>query len=385
MILLMALEKEIIVLGDIEMGAGNLTDDFISDNALTELIEELCKRPHAVDLVLNGDTFDFLKCPYFSANQLSYPRHITSEISINKLNLIYHAHNKVFRALKKFCKDKNNRLYFNIGNHDTDLVYHAVQKRIKELLSNSNNIYFKQVYRYKNVHVEHGQQYDFLTKINFDKLFLNYRGKEILNQSFISFGLISRFMHMKEKHPFLERIFPRKELLKIQRRLIKKLTRRTVGYFIKSMLYYPLRYFYDPTYTYPRELFRELYIRLKNVHWDVDKVIPTFKRKKKHSFKKDRIFVLGHIHEKFVEDKDNIALIHPGSWRDEYDLDVDTRKLIPRPKRYVQILITDVGTDYQIIEIPTNRTNLNFDKVINNELKHVKLVAKEEKFHPALI
>ena len=110
-----------------------------------------------------------------------------------------------------------------------------------------------------------------------------------------------------------------------------------------------------------------------------------FKRKKKHSFKKDRIFVLGHIHEKFVEDKDNIALIHPGSWRDEYDLDVDTRKLIPRPKRYVQILITDVGTDYQIIEIPTNRTNLNFDKVINNELKHVKLVAKEEKFHPALI
>ena len=91
------------------------------------------------------------------------------------------------------------------------------------------------------------------------------------------------------------------------------------------------------------------------------------------------------ILDKFVEDKDNIALIHPGSWRDEYDLDINMRKLIPRPKRYVQILITDVGTDYQVIEIPTNRTNLNFDKVINDELKHVKLVAKEEKFHPPLI
>lgn len=381
----MPLEREIISLGDVEMGAGNLTDDFISDRLLAELIIELCKRPHAIDLVFNGDTFDFLKCPYFKVNQLSYPRHITEDISLNKLNLIYHAHNKVFRALKKFCKNKKNRLFFTIGNHDTDLVYKGVQKKIKELLGNSKNIHFKIVYRYKNVYIEHGQQYDFLTKINFDKLFLNYRGKEILNQSFISFGLISRFMHMKEEHPFLERIFPRKELLKLQRRLIKRLTRRTVSYFIKSMLYYPLRYFYDPTYTYPRELFRELYIRLKNIHWDVDKVVPTFKRKKKKSFRKDRIFVLGHIHEKFVEDKGHVALIHPGSWRDEYDLDPVTRKLIPRPKRYVQILVTDVGTDYQMIEIPVKRTVLDFDKVLENEHKYLKLAAKEEKFHPALI
>ena len=92
----MPLEKEIISLGDIEMGAGNLTDDFISDKALAELISELSKRPHLVDLIFNGDTFDFLKSPYFKTNQLTYPRHITAEISLNKLNLIYHAHNKVF-------------------------------------------------------------------------------------------------------------------------------------------------------------------------------------------------------------------------------------------------------------------------------------------------
>ena len=102
----MPLEREIISLGDVEMGAGNLTDDFISDRLLAELIIELCKRPHEIDLVFNGDTFDFLKCPYFKVNQLSYPRHITEDISLNKLNLIYHAHNKVFRALKKFFKNK---------------------------------------------------------------------------------------------------------------------------------------------------------------------------------------------------------------------------------------------------------------------------------------
>ena len=71
-------KKEIIILGDIEMGGGTLTDDFISDNTLTKLIYSLCNKNAPVDLVLNGDTFDFLKCPYIVNNAASYPRHITS-------------------------------------------------------------------------------------------------------------------------------------------------------------------------------------------------------------------------------------------------------------------------------------------------------------------
>ncbi len=57
------MERETIILGDIEMGGGTLTDDFISDKALSHLIRTLSQRAHRVDLVLNGDTFDFLKCP----------------------------------------------------------------------------------------------------------------------------------------------------------------------------------------------------------------------------------------------------------------------------------------------------------------------------------
>ena len=56
-------DREIIVIGDIEMGAGTLTDDFISDKYLVKLINSLTRKKHPVDFVLNGDTFDFLKCP----------------------------------------------------------------------------------------------------------------------------------------------------------------------------------------------------------------------------------------------------------------------------------------------------------------------------------
>ena len=120
----MPLEKEIIIIGDIEMGCGNLTDDFISDKALSELIKELSKRKHPVDLIFNGDTFDFLKCPYFDKNRLTYPRHVTEKISLSKLNLIYHAHSKVFEALENFINNKKHQIYFIFGNHDFDLVYY---------------------------------------------------------------------------------------------------------------------------------------------------------------------------------------------------------------------------------------------------------------------
>jgi predicted phosphodiesterase len=378
----MALQKEIIVIGDVEMGAGNFTDDFISDEALSELIIELGMRDHPIDLILNGDTFDFLKCPYFEKNQLTYPRHITKEISLSKLNLIYHAHNRVFRALRKFSKNEKNHLFFIIGNHDFDLVYTSVQNKIKEYLNNPKNVSFRESYHFQDVYVEHGHQYDFLNKINFDKLFLTYKKKQILNLPFIALGLISKFMVMKEDHPFLERIFPRPTLFSFERKVIKKITLGTVSYFLKSMFYYPFRYYFDPTYTYPRELFSELYRRIKKVHWDVDNVIHVFKRKKRRSLKKNWLHILGHVHDKYIEDKKGTAIIHPGSWRDEYDLDKESKKLTSRPKRYVQVLIADEGKEYQVIDHPIKRSPLDFTKVVNNELKHLKLAAKEENFEP---
>ena len=107
------IKKEVIVIGDIEMGGGTLTDDFISDKALSKTILSLNKRKHPVDLILNGDVFDFIKCPYIVNNKKKYPRHITSEISLGKLRLIYKAHKPVFEALRKFASGKNNRIYFS--------------------------------------------------------------------------------------------------------------------------------------------------------------------------------------------------------------------------------------------------------------------------------
>ncbi len=378
------IDKEIIILGDVEMGAGNLTDDFISDKTLSNLIIELSKKPHSVDLVFNGDTFDFLKCPYFINGKITYPRHITKEISLAKLKLIHQAHQPVFTALKKFLKSSiDNNVYFVLGNHDHDLVYKSVQNEIKQILNNKEQVRFPGLtYRYGQVYAEHGHQYDFLNKISLKHSFLTYENKKILNIPWVSFGLISKFMQMKEIHPFMERTFPRPALFSNHDKLFKKMTFNSASYFLKSMLYYPFKYRHDPTYTYPKELLREFYRRLKNVHWDVDQIVHKFKRKKKRLIRKNRIHVLGHIHEKYLEDKEGTVIIHPGSWRDEYDFHPQTRKLIPRPKRYVQVIVSNDSLKYQLVELPLERNDFDFDQVMSNELEHIKQSAQEEKYKP---
>src|SRR3989344_339069 len=272
------MKKEIILLGDIEMGGGTLTDDFISDQTISKLIYSLCNKNVPVDLVLNGDTFDFLKCPYIINNSASYPRHITSDVSLAKLRLIYNAHAAVFEALKRFAQEKKNRIFFIVGNHDADLVHPEVQENIKLVLESSENVLFSFYYNDQNVHAEHGHQYDFLNKVSEDHLFLDYKGKKILNIPWVSLGLISKFMILKEQYPMMERTTPRPTIFSHHKSVERVITRQGLQYLLKSLIYYPIRYYSDPTYTFPKELVREFYRRWKHVDWDIDEIVTVFKK-----------------------------------------------------------------------------------------------------------
>jgi len=192
-------------------------------------------------------------------------------------------------------------------------------------------------------------------------------------------------MNLKEEHPFLERIAPRPTLMDLHKDIVKKISFKTAWYLLKSLFYYPIRYFFDPTYSYPRELLKEFYRRFRRAHWDVDKITTVFKIMKRRTLKRNKILIFGHIHERFIEDKNGRVLIHPGGWRDEYHLDKESRTLIPIPKRYVQVLVSEEDVNYQLIEHPIKRTSVNFDKVVKNEIKYIKLAAKEEGFTSSLI
>ena len=365
--------KEIIVIGDIEMGAGTVTDDFISDKKLSELILELSKRAHPVDLVLNGDIFDFLKAPYKLTPKPMYTRYVTEEVALAKLRLVFNAHRRVFDALKKFAESKGKAIYFIIGNHDLELAFNGVKKELKKKIG--KQVHFPGlVYRKHQVYVEHGHQYDFATVINPKMLFVDHNGKKILNNTFVAFTVISALIPLKEEHPFLERIKPIPHLLAFYRPVGKKVNRRVASYFLKSILYYPLRYYADPTYTFPTKFIQEAFSRIRTVNWEMVDVVSIFKKRK---LRKDKIFVLGHIHDKYIEETKKRVILRPGSWRDEYYL--DEGYLFPRRKRYVQIIVNEDGKlDWNLVAYPIKRSSLKFYDVVRDERKFLDMVRKEE-------
>lgn len=371
--------KEIVILGDVEMGAGNVTDDFISDRALVTLIISLAKKEGPVDLIFNGDTFDFLKCPLIINGKKMFTRHINVDVSLNKLKLIQQAHQPVFAALTSFVANKKNRLYFIIGNHDLDLFFRPVQSEIKKMLKHQKNIFFPLRYNQHQVYAEHGQQYDFLNQVNLEKIFLKYNGQLILNIPWTSFGIISSMLSLKEKHPLLERIKPYPDILKCYPQIVKEVSIRSLKYFLKSLFYYPLRYYFDPTYTLPKMLMGEFYYRFKRSHWDVDQIVESFKCKKKKVLSHQKLYVLSHIHEKFIEEKEGWVIVHPDTWRDEYNLDLETRMMSPKRKQYVHVLVANGEfLDWNLVEVEIKRSSFSFQEVLQNEVYFLQKAAKEE-------
>jgi len=360
--------KKIIVLGDIEMGAGNGTDDFIADKTLAKLITSLSNQKSTIDLVFNGDTFDFLKSPY-SINPKKYTRYITAEIAQKKLRLVADAHPIVFRALRKFGAKKGKRVVFIRGNHDLEIAFPEVQEKIKEMIG---NVYFPGlVYKEKDVYIEHGQQYDVANYLNPNHLFIKHKGEKILNNTFISFAIIGALIPLKEENPFLERIKPWPIILKVHRPIGKKVNRTIAKYMFKSIFYYPLRYYDDPTHMFPKQLISEFIRRLRHTNWDLADYLPIFKEKKRPH----KIIVLGHIHDSLIEKNKEQIIIRPGTWRDEYLL--KSGKLIPQDKQYVEITVNHT-TQWRVVKIENRRNVLNFYDVVKNEKEYIQLVKEEE-------
>lgn len=213
---------------------------------------------------------------------------------------------------------------------------------------------------------------------------MTHKGQKILNIPWVSLGLISKFMSLKEQYPMLERITPRPTIFTNHKSVEKVITRQGLIYLFKSLVYYPIRYYSDPTYTFPRELLREFYRRWKHLHWEIDEIVDVFKKKRKKKLHRNKIYVFGHVHKRHLEQNGKITIIHPDTWRDEYFMDAQTRQLTPKSKRYVQIQVErDQSLKWKLISMPIQRSVLHFDDLIRDEKKYVQLSAQEEEYEKA--
>ena len=216
------MDKLTLIFSDIEAGGGTVTDDFVEEELFCNAVRRnfVYLRKYPTDLVLNGDFFDFMKCPY----KESYPRHITEEIVLWKLNKVYKAHPLLFKTLKDFLKaSTKSRIIFIVGNHDFGIVYPKVQDQIVNLITGKNKILRERIlfpgfeFTDNLVHIEHGSQLDPFFCVD-PEAFVYFSENLFIGEPFLLLpwgynALYDFYIHIKEEIPLAERLKPRGKLL----------------------------------------------------------------------------------------------------------------------------------------------------------------------------
>lgn len=115
-----------------------------------------------IELIINGDCFDFLVTPPYDTRGVT-----DNAIAMGKLERIIAAHPSFFIAIRQFIATEGRQVTFVTGNHDIELAFPAVQRRITQEIAGVPDhpaVQFCRSRFYRplpDVYIEHGNHYDF--------------------------------------------------------------------------------------------------------------------------------------------------------------------------------------------------------------------------------
>jgi UDP-2,3-diacylglucosamine pyrophosphatase LpxH len=126
------------------------------------IYSSLFGQANNVELIINGDTFDFLTTRPYDTTGMTRP-----EVALQKLDKIIAAHEAFFAVLRSFIDVPGRSITFLAGNHDIELCFAEVRERICTTIVGATSdarIYFCPTRFYRplpDVYIEHGNHYDF--------------------------------------------------------------------------------------------------------------------------------------------------------------------------------------------------------------------------------
>jgi len=328
-------DRLLVILSDIEMGAGGPQDDFPHSDFLGELILAYNEPPFdklAVDLVFNGDTFDLLKTPYLD----SYPHLVSRDVALGKLSRVAAAHPRFFEAVRRFLQHPTaeRRAIFVVGNHDAELIFPEVQQFITTLCGQPAKVRFPGfAYEFGRVHIEHGSQLDPMFRVDAEKPLVEFSGEEVLNISWGSVALLETVMRLHPTLYFHDRLTPRAEILQVMPELREAMVNAMWQYWTRD---YWKGFFSssDPTKKLSWNLVKQLVSRWYGKNPEIE-LEPTLREQLRQS---DRflLYVVGHTHLPALSTYGDRKMMQSGCLRNEY-MPVDEGKAVrPIPKVYVE-------------------------------------------------
>ena len=254
-----------VVISDCHLSAGNFFEgrlnaheDFHFDDEMcnffkyfsTGIYGENADGPVDVELFINGDYLDFLNVPYYG----EFEDAVTEEISLYKLEAIIAGHPKVMAALRQFAALPNKKITYLIGNHDADLFFPQIRERIirewdpqgrfpsdvVNIIADRDRVRFP-----GGVEIHHGNQFEAVHVLDFQKPILTQWDKPILNIPWGSFYVLKIINRLKWEREFLDKVRPIKVYvlfgLLLDFRFTVKFMFLSFFYFLKTRLNSSLR------------------------------------------------------------------------------------------------------------------------------------------------
>jgi UDP-2,3-diacylglucosamine pyrophosphatase LpxH len=148
-----------LVLSDIHLGGGDRLDDFDDDEALVAFVDHYARGTGPTELILNGDTLEFLQVRLPDLDDDEY----SDAAAARRAAHIIAAHRPIFNALGRFVADAGNQLTVLIGNHDFELHYPGAKAHFAAALGlqlGDPRLRFGISYNGGGIYLVHGNQFD---------------------------------------------------------------------------------------------------------------------------------------------------------------------------------------------------------------------------------
>ena len=332
-------DRIIVVMSDIEIGAGGVTDDYPQSEALGQLIQKYNAAPYAdipLDLVFNGDTFDLLKV----AVDGDYPRHVTAKVALAKLARVQAAHPPFFDALKVFLQHQAARrsVHFTVGNHDPEVLFVSVQDAIRERLDCADRVHFPGFgLAIGDVWIEHGAQADPLFAMDERRVFVNHHGQRLLNLPWGSVGIIDVALPMHAELHHLDRLKPREHVLNLMPEFKQLVVGSYWRYWTRD---YWRQFAGDPTRHVSWTMVKEIAYRFASK--DADVRIAEHYRRLVAADPRFRVRIVGHEHEAGWWSYGNRKLLRTGAFRNEFMIRDHDDKIEHISPVYAEVLMRHV-------------------------------------------
>ncbi len=210
-----------LVVSDLHMGLGKITknkglnnlEEFFYDDQFESFLKYYSSGKYAdyeVELIMNGDIFNFLQVDY-RGHYLSV---ITENISVEKLQKMIDGHPIVISALKEFVKSPLRSITYIIGNHDQEMLWSATKKYLNKVLETQVKFYNFE-YKFDGIYISHGHMFEAANRFDPKKFFFRKNMPEpILNLPFGSVLFVDFVLPLKFHTPYIDKVRPFQQMVR---------------------------------------------------------------------------------------------------------------------------------------------------------------------------